>query len=184
MYTGLTEYHHQHFRIDPILDQILEKWTGEQKETVYLLINKYGLPNEASWTKIIWYNNGPWKRTIVHLDAVPHNFPTTHLDYLEQTIDYKVPVQFFDESAQFDGSVYPNRTAGEATAKCDQEAANFMALNLMHDIVTGRRNVEDARHFAAEIEKGLRLKGQSSPYFERFLFPKQSHTADPDVPLF
>jgi hypothetical protein len=181
---GLSGYHRQHSGIPPILNQILERWTWEQKNTVYLLINKYGLPNEASSRRIIWYNNGPWKRTIVHLDTVPHNTPTPHLDYLEQTIDYKVPVQFFDELAQFDGSVYPDRTAGEATAKCDQEAANFMALNLMNDIVTGRRSVEDARRFASEIEKGLRLMGQSSPYFESFLFPKQSQTADPDVRYF
>jgi hypothetical protein len=38
-----------------------------------------------------------------------------------------------------------DRTAGEATARCDAEAANFLALNLMHDIVTGKRSVEDAR---------------------------------------
>jgi hypothetical protein len=184
MDTGLSGHHDQDFRIHPILDQILERWTGVQKETVHLLIKKYGLPNEASLRRIIWYNNGPWKRTIVYLDAKPHNFPTPHLDYLEQTIDYKVPVHFFDDLAQFDGSLYIDRTGGEASAKCDQEAANFMALNLMNDIVTGRRNVEDARRFAAEIEKELRLKGQSSPYFERFLFQKQSQTADPDVKYF
>jgi hypothetical protein len=184
MDTGLTGYQYNYYRLHPILEHILKRWTGEQKKTVHKLINKYGVPNEASSTKIIWYNNGPWKRTIVHLETVPHNFPTPHLDYLEQTIDYKVPVTFFDQVAQFDGSVYPDRTAGEATAKCDQEAANFMALNLMHEIVTGRRSVEDARRFAAEIEKGLREKGQSSPYFERFLFPKQSQTADPDVRYF
>jgi hypothetical protein len=183
MYTGLTGYH-QHFRIHPILDQILERWTGEPKETVYLLINKYGLPNDASLTKITWYNNGLWKRTIVHLHTVPHNSPTPHLDYLEQTIDYKVPVQSFDDIAQFDGSLYPDRTAGEATAKCDQEAANFMVLNLMNDMVTGKRTVEDARRAAAEMEKAFRLHGQYSPYTTGFLFPKQSHTADPDVASF
>ncbi|GGE40329.1 hypothetical protein GCM10011391_18880 [Pullulanibacillus camelliae] len=175
---------HQSISVHPVLDKILERWSGIQKETVYLLIHKYGLPNEASTRHIIWYNNGPWKRTIVYLEAHPHNFPTPHMDYLEQTIDYKVPLHYFDDLAQFDGSLYIDRTAGEASAKCDQEAANFMALNLMHDIVTGKRNVENARRFATEIEKGLRLQGQSSPYFEKFLFSKQSHTADPDVRYF
>ncbi|MFF2176271.1 hypothetical protein ACFVT8_07415 [Lysinibacillus sp. NPDC058147] len=177
MYYGSNGYY-------PVLYQILESWTGQPKNTVYLLINKYGLPNEASSRRIIWYNNGPWKRTIVHLDTVPHNTPTPHLDYLEQTIDYKVPVQFFNDLAQFDGSLYPDRTAGEATAKCDQEAANFMALNLMNDIVTGQRTVEDARQAATEIEKAFRLKGQFSPYTTGFLFSKQYNTADPDVSSF
>ncbi|MBU8878884.1 hypothetical protein BGM26_07785 [Bacillus sp. FJAT-29790] len=184
MNNGFSGYYRQHHGLHPILDQILEKWTGEPKKTVYLLVNKYGLPNEASSRRIIWYNNGPWKRTIVHLDTVLHNAPLPHLDYLEQTIDYKVPVQFFDELAQFDGSLYPDRTAGEATAKCDHESTNIMALNLMHDIVTGKRTAKDAMRAAVEIEKALRLKGQSSPYTRGFLFPKQYHTADPGVAAF
>ena len=166
------------------LSEILEKWSTEQKNTVYKLVQKYGLPNEVSWSKITWYNNGPWKRTIVHRHTVPHNTPTPHLDYLEQTIDYKVPVASFDEIATFDGSLYPDRTAGEATAKCDQEAANFMALNLMHDIVTGKRTAQNARQAAVEIEKDFRLKGKYSPYTTGFLFPKQSQTADPDISAF
>ncbi|SED08148.1 hypothetical protein [Paenibacillus sp. GP183] len=181
---GFSGYYRQHPSIPPTLNQILERWTGEPKETVYLLINKYGLPNDASLTKITWYNNGPWKRTIVHQRTVLHNSPTPHLDYLEQTIDYKVPVQSFDDIARFDGSLYPDRTAGEATAKCDQEAANFLVLNLMNDMVSGKRTVEDARRAAEEIEKAFRLKGQFSPYTKGFLFPKQSHTADPDVASF
>ncbi|WP_462410303.1 hypothetical protein [Neobacillus sp. Marseille-QA0830] len=181
---GYSGYYRQQPSIPPNLHQILERWTGEPKETVYLLIRKYGLPNDASMTKVTWYNNGPWKRTIVNQHTVVHNNPTPHLDYLEQTIDYKVPVKFFDDLARFDGSLYPDRTAGEATAKCDKEAANFMALNLMHDMVTGKRTVEDARQAATEIEKAFRLKGQYSPYTTGFLFPKQSHTADPDIAVF
>jgi hypothetical protein len=173
-----------YFRTHPVLEQILASWSGQPKDTAYTLIKKYGLPNEASSRRMIWYNNGPWKRTIVHLDTVPHNFPTPHLDYLEQTIDYKVPLERFDELAKFDGSLYPDRTGGEATAKCDQEAANFMALNLMNDIVAHKRTAAQARQLATEIEKKFRLHGQSSPYIERLLLPKQKQTPDPDVSYF
>jgi hypothetical protein len=173
-----------YFRTTPVLEQILAGWSGQPKSTVYTLIKKYGVPNEASPRRMIWYNNGPWKRTIVHHDTVPHNFPTPHLDYLEQTIDYKVPVERFDELAKFDGSLYPDRTSGEAAAKCDQEAANFMVLNLMNDIVTRKLTAEQARQLATDIEKKFRLQGQSSPYIERLLFPKQKQTPDPDVSYF
>ncbi|MFF2176331.1 hypothetical protein ACFVT8_07725 [Lysinibacillus sp. NPDC058147] len=59
-----------------------------------------------------------------------------------------------------------------------------MALNLMNDIVTGKRSLEEARRAATEIEKAFRLKGKFSAYTTGFLFPKQYHTADPDVSSF
>ncbi|NGS82616.1 hypothetical protein G6X37_09665, partial [Staphylococcus aureus] len=96
------------------------------------------------------YNSGPWKRTIVYKDPVPHNFPTPHLDFLKQTIDYKVPVHLYDAIAAFDGSVYLDRTTGEASAKCHEEAMNFLSLNLLNDIVTGKRDVQGAKAFYAQ----------------------------------
>jgi hypothetical protein len=63
-----------YFRTHPVLEQILASWSGQPKDTAYTLIKKYGLPNEASSRRMIWYNNGPWKRTIVHLDTVPLTF--------------------------------------------------------------------------------------------------------------
>ncbi len=56
-----------------------------------------------------------------------------------------MPVELFSDIARFDGSVVPNRTTGEVFASCDMEAMNFLSLNLMHDIVSGRTTLEDAR---------------------------------------
>jgi hypothetical protein len=76
--------------------------------------------------------------------------------------------------------VIVERTKGEISARCDAEAANFLALNLSHDIITGKRTIEDAREFYAEKIKG-RMKGESDPYIEslQFQVPKQD-TMDPD----
>lgn len=163
------------------VDRILSTWQAHPKEGAYTMIRKYGLPNEATISRLIWYNNGPWKRTIVHREVVPHHFPAPHVDFLHQFIDYRVPVELFDEIARYDGSVYLDRTRGEASAKCDKEAMNFLALNLFNDIVTGRRTVDDARRFYAETAARFNLQHISSPYTEGFLFPKQFHTNDPDV---
>ncbi len=100
------------------VNQILSYWEGKPLEGAQKIIQKYGYPHEATLSRLIWYNNSPWKRTIIYREPVPHHFPTPHLDFLKQTIDYKVPVQFFDELAAFDGSVYPDRTRGEASGKC------------------------------------------------------------------
>jgi len=183
MHTGDYGDWTQCYRIHPVIDQITASWSESQKNVVHKLTNKYGLPNETSSRRLIWHHNGPWKQTIVSLDTVPHNFPTPHLDFLKQTIDYKVPVELFDKVAQFDGSVYPDRTSGEASAKCDKEETNFLALNMLNDIVTGKRTVEEAKRFFADTAIKYH-QGISSPNIEKFLFPKQTHTADPDVRLF
>src|ERR1700721_255009 len=56
------------------------------------LITKYGLPKENNAYALTWYDNGPWKRTVLHKEETQHNFPYPHKDILEQTVNYRVPV--------------------------------------------------------------------------------------------
>ena len=51
-------------------------------------------------------------------DEVPHAFPAPHTDFLEQFIDYRVPVEMFSKLAEYDGSVIAERTKGELSARC------------------------------------------------------------------
>jgi hypothetical protein len=110
---------------------------------------------------------------------VSHNFPKPHTDVLEQLVPYHVPFEKFNEIAAFDGSVIPERTKGEISARCDMEEMNFLALNLAHDIVTGKRTVEEARRFYAETAMGF-MMNESSPYTNGLQFEASSGTADPD----
>ena len=68
-----------------------------------------------------------------------HNFPAPHIDAIESFIDYTVPTEMFTPLAEYDGSVVVERTAGEVSARCHDEEANNLALNLMHDIVQGEK---------------------------------------------
>lgn len=170
--------------MDRYVNQLLSFWQEEPLNGALTTIKKYGYPQEATISQLIWYNNGPWKSTIVYREPVPHHFPTPHPDFLEQFIDYKVPIHLYDEVAAFDGSVYLDRTRGEASAKCHKEEMNFLSLNLLNDIVMGRRNVENARMFYAETAQKYSQYNITSPYTEGLLFPKQHHTADPDVSYF
>jgi len=112
--------------------------------------------------------------------VVIHNFPSPHSDFLTQYIDYHVPVNMFDAIGAFDGSCLVDRTAGEVGARCDSEAANTLTINLMHDIVTGRTSVEEARKTYAENLAGYTM-GRSAPYAERLQFTvPRSGTEDPD----
>jgi hypothetical protein len=159
---------------------IIENFPEMSKKSALQMIDKYGLPNEAIPSRLIWYNNGSWKRTIVYRDEIPHNFPQPHTDVLEQFIDYKVPPEKFSELARFDGSVIAERTKGEVSARCDMEPANFLALNLMHEIVTGKLTAEQAREIYSEQTAAF-VMNRPAPLVEGLRFhPQPGETGDTD----
>jgi hypothetical protein len=162
------------------VERIIKDWPEAQKNVARQMLSKYGLPNEATPTKLFWYRNDPWKRTILSSDIVAHNWPTPHSDFLTQVIDYRVPPERFDDIARFDGSILLDRTRGEVAARCDSEAANVLGMNMVHEIVTGKWSVEDAREMAAENTVAYNM-GRAAPYAERLLFEvSQGGTEDLD----
>ncbi|QKY68276.1 hypothetical protein [Lentibacillus sp. CBA3610] len=165
-------------------EQILKNWEGNPLKGAKEIIQKDGYPQEATESKLVWHHNGAWKRTIVHRETVPHNFPHPHPDFLEQTIDYQVPPQLYDDIVIFDGSLTIDRTKGEVTSMCDQEAMNLLSINIMNDIVMGRCDVQSAKAFLSDTAYMYLKMGQSSPYTEGFLFPRQFNTGDPGICYF
>lgn len=165
------------------IDELTANWPAKSREVATTVISKYGLPQETTASMLIWNGNGPWKRTILYRDPVPHDFPKPHVDLLEQFIDYGVPPDKFDELALYDGSVIAERTKGELSARCDKEEMNFLALNLAHDIVIGRRTVNDARRFYAETAMAA-MRGETPQYIQRLRFePQVARAADRDRPF-
>ena len=164
-----------------MVDQILSAWPDVSREVAQTVMEKYGPPQEATASFLVWHHNGPWKRTILNRDPVPHDFPMPHPDLLEQAIDYRVPVGRFDDLARYDGSVIVERTKGEISARCDKEGANFLAVNLAHDVATSRRSPDDARAYYAAAMKRFKQSGQMDPYMRGFQFPMPARpTGDPD----
>ncbi len=77
------------------VESIIADWPHAPQRGARQMLEQYGPPNEATPTKLFWYNNGPWKRTLVTSDVLIHNFPAPHSDYITQWIDYKAPVEMF-----------------------------------------------------------------------------------------
>ena len=157
-------------------------WPKASQDAIADMTKKYGPPAAVTADAAIWGKAGPWKRTIVFREEYPHDFPMAHTDVMQQWLDYKAAPDKYDELAMYDGSVVLERTSGEMSARCDKEAANFLALNLAHDIVTGKRTVADARSFYGEQIMAMKAM-QPAPYTEKLLFSAMSHTADRDCPL-
>jgi hypothetical protein len=159
----------------------VEDWPQESREAAQLVIDQYGEPDEVAETQLTWHRPGPWKRIVASKAFYPHNFPAPHNDSVESVIDYNVPPDKFTALAEFDGSVIAERTAGEVSARCHDEQANFLALNLMHDIVAGAKDVNQAREYYAKEFADFRRK-KPTPYMEKLRFaPGDRSAADPDV---
>jgi hypothetical protein len=162
--------------------RIIERWPDAPRAVARQMLEKYGAPNEATPTRLFWYRRGPWKRFEVASDPVMHNWPAPHSDFFTQVIDYRVPPEMVHLIAMFDGSILVDRTRGEVSARCDSEAANVLGLNMVHEIVTGKRTVEDARETSAQNTVAYNL-GRAAPYAERLLFEvPQGGTEDLDQP--
>ncbi|MGI8899196.1 MAG: hypothetical protein ACR2IB_12475 [Pyrinomonadaceae bacterium] len=160
-----------------MVERIISGWKAMPQEVARTVIAKYGLPQEATAMRLVWHNNGPWKRTELVNEEIPHNFPKPHPDMLKQTISYQVPPDKFDELAEYDGSVIVERTKGEIAARCDKEGANFLALNLANDIVTGKKSAKEARKFYAEAIREMK----HLEYLQGFLFQaSRAQQGDPD----
>ncbi|MBV8915832.1 MAG: hypothetical protein JOZ05_22685 [Acetobacteraceae bacterium] len=161
----------------------IRDWPGPSQDAAREMLQEYGAPQEMTPTMLIWKGNGPWTRTVVYKSGVEHDFPAKHQDVLEQAAEYRVPLNFFEAIATFDGSVIPDRTRGELLARGDHEATNILAINLARDIIRGEKTAQQARDAMAagvrEIAAG-RVPGDAK---ELRLGPPQGDLRDPDTPV-
>jgi hypothetical protein len=160
----------------------IRDWPEESHEAAQLVIDARGEPDEATPTHLVWLGQraAPWKRIVATKTFFAHAFPAPHNDSVESFLDYRVPVEKFTPLAEFDGSVICERTAGEISARCHDEQANYLALNLAHEIVTGQRSAQEARSYYAKEFLDARRK-QPTPYMQGLRFgPTSSSNADPD----
>lgn len=173
-------------RVTPMtrVEAQLERWPAAIQHMAWDLIRKYGLPSELTNSFLVWHYNGSWKRTVLHRQAVRHNFPRPHGDALEQVVDLWVPIDKVAELAAFDGSLMVERTCGELAVRCASEEMNILILNLAHDIVMGELDAPTARRRCTQVIRG-RLLNWPLPQMQELTFATnvqnaERRTADPD----
>lgn len=131
-------------------------WADSPRLTAEKLVAQYGAPDESTPSMLMWNNlrDGPWKRIVLHRYEVPHLFPYPHTDFLEQVLDYAVPLERVGDLVAFDGSLAVDRTRGELIARCNSEKTNYAIINVANAIVAGRISVEIARQQLADAVLG------------------------------
>jgi len=167
--------------IAPPIDD-MNGWSDASKMAAIMMKKQYGAPTAKTADMMMWENTGQWKKTVVYAKEFKHDFPMPHTDVMQQWIDYDVPQDKFSDLAKFDGSVVCNRTNGEISARCDKEGANFLAINLAHDIITGKKDVKTARDSYATTVKEM-INGGKPAYMQKLQFNvANGNTVDADKP--
>lgn len=159
----------------------IAQWPERPRLGAWQMIAKYGVPQEATQEKLTWHHPGIYKRITVTKSEDHHDFPLPHMDYMEHTIDYKVPAEKADELMKFDGSVTFDKTRGEMSARCDLEGHNILTLNIAHDIVSGNKSVEEARKaFGENVADDM--AGKYPAYTTALQFEPMKQPKDSDKP--
>jgi hypothetical protein len=83
---------------------IIQGWPDDAREPAQLVIDKYGEPDEATESRLLWHDVGPWKRIVATKQVYEHNFPAPHKDSVESFLDYRVPTEFFTPLADSTGA--------------------------------------------------------------------------------
>jgi len=160
----------------------IKDWEKDQQDVAKVMIDQYGEPDETTPSLLIWRNKGQWVEIVASKKGTQHDFPFPHLDIVESVAAYRVPPGKFSELAAFDGSVTVKRTQGLISARCHDEMANLLAINLSHDIIRDKKTIEDARKAYVDIMVDYRAK-RPTPYMDALQFPEQKGAGDPDVTL-
>jgi len=164
-------------------EQVIATWKPAPKMAAETMIKKYGEPAEVTSMRIIWHDNGPWKYTEIMNKEIDNNFPIPHKDAMHQAVNYNVDPSKADEILQYDGSIILNRTAGMLGAICDKEPANFLAVNLAHEVFTGAKSVAEARKQYAQSVEMLMKDNKMDKYTSGLIFTPPAKAGFADEPF-
>lgn len=143
------------------IEAAIASWPQQSQTAAHRLIEKYGVPDEVGRKRLVWNDNGPWKRTVVHREA--------GRDVIEQVASYHINNDRYELVGKLPGQVSAERGREEIASRANSEALNFLALNLADEVLSGKRQLDDAANAYARTAE-LAAAGKSSPYTQSLLF--------------
>lgn len=150
--------------LSPTEDGIISPWPEPAKELAHAMMAEYGRPDDYTERSLVWFYNGPWKRTVVHRDSPRRRFFGGDKGfYLEQVVSYRVPSDKLKALSRFSSELTVDQAVDELAARSDSQDRNYLTLNLADEIVTGLRGPDEAWQFLDRVTR-LSQAGKTSPY--------------------
>lgn len=162
-------------------ESIIILWPTFSYRLARLMITRYGQPAQTTDHSLVWFDNGPWKKTVVYRAPPGERALGRNSGRLEQSVAYRVPEGGLGALARFDRGIEADVKAGRLIARSNDESENFLALNLADEVLQGRRTAKEASDFRRMASR-LREAGKYSPYLEGLLFVRGDQLTNPENP--
>ncbi|MDO8756693.1 MAG: hypothetical protein Q7J64_01665 [Elusimicrobiota bacterium] len=120
-------------------ESIILLWPTFSHRLARQMISRYGLPVDSTDERVVWRDNGPWKRIVVYRNPPDDGLFRKSRGRLEQSVAYELTPGRAAALAEFDKSIEADEKAGLLTARTDDESSNILALNLADEVLRGRR---------------------------------------------
>lgn len=143
------------------LEAAARTWFDSPRVMSQVLMERYGPPSVITPQAAIWYERPPWKRISVH-GGSPDK-------YLEHTVGYQARPAAAALLREFGQDIRIDLLNEEMSARSNAEALNILALNVAHEVASGKRSPKEARNFYSATVK-LAAAGKSSPYLDYLRF--------------
>jgi hypothetical protein len=147
-----------------LADDIIAGWSNSARLTAAKMMAEYGPPDAVAKEALAWEDKGRWMRIVVW-DGGP--------GILEQTVAYRVPENKRRALEGFTENIRVSQDGASMSARSDDEAINFLAINLADDIGRGAIDAPQARHLYRKI-LAMTAAGKSSPLTLALLIPQGS----------
>lgn len=152
-------------------DAIIADWPEASRRIALAMIERHGPPDRRDEDALTWLGLYRARRTVVHRSSAGEGA-------VEQVVLYRVPNDKIGELKAFDSRLTVDRGDSELSIRTDSVRANFLVLNLAHEIASGFRSASAARA-VREKEMRLAVTGKSSRYRESLLFEGELPFARP-----
>lgn len=124
------------------------------------MLKVFGEPESIGTGMLYWKKLDGMQDVTLIDESVPHDFPTTHRDYVYSSWKLKVPEHLYSVFAHVTGSIIIDGLRELVTARCGGLLANAITLQFVKDVVNG-----DAPTTAEQAKKEYaeRIKAWKAP---------------------
>lgn len=158
-------------------------WKNEEPVKYAKHLQKhFGVPDELTEKRAVWYDKDGFKRIEVLDEYILHASPVPHYDFVYCYVDLKIPHSLAKPLAESSESITVDFLKNEVGARCASLSANAVTLNYVMDVVENR--VQPSKPTYEKRIKDMKAMFAAGKRYELDWWPDTTEDTDPKNPYY